>query len=113
MAVFASIYVKRWASLRMVKDGETTDDLFAFLTTESNAGVGVIHSKAMPVILTSPQDIETRPHNPGFYLDAFAACSLSNNDLTHTVIVAGPSAINLAEAFIKPVEALPFSKHTR
>lgn len=42
-----------WTSVRKVKDGETTDDLFAFLTTEPNAEVGAIHPKAMPVILTT------------------------------------------------------------
>ena len=36
-----------------------TTDLFAFLTTEPNAEVGAIHRKAMPVILTDPDDIET------------------------------------------------------
>ena len=36
--------------MRKVKEGETTKDLFAFLT---------IHPKAMPVILTTPEDIET------------------------------------------------------
>jgi putative SOS response-associated peptidase YedK len=44
-------------------DGETTNDLFAFLTTEPNAEVGIIHLKAMPVILTMPkrsEDQDTR-----------------------------------------------------
>ncbi len=39
--------------MRKVKEGETTNDLFAFLTTEPNAEVGAIHPKAMPVILTT------------------------------------------------------------
>ena len=34
-------------------------DLFAFLTTEPNKEVGAIHPKAMPVILTTPEEIET------------------------------------------------------
>lgn len=34
-------------------------DLFAFLTTEPNKEVGAIHLKAMPVILTTPEEIET------------------------------------------------------
>ncbi len=34
-------------------------DLFAFLTTEANGVVGPIHPKAMPVILTSEDEIET------------------------------------------------------
>ncbi|HYZ34801.1 MAG TPA: SOS response-associated peptidase, partial [Crenalkalicoccus sp.] len=39
--------------------GETTNDLFAFLTAEPNAEVGAIHPKAMPVILTTPEELET------------------------------------------------------
>ena len=35
------------------------NDLFALLTTEPNAIVAPIHSKAMPVILTKPEEIET------------------------------------------------------
>ena len=38
--------------MRKVKEGETTNDLFAFLTCDANAEVGAIHPKAMPVILT-------------------------------------------------------------
>jgi putative SOS response-associated peptidase YedK len=45
--------------VRLVKEGETTNDLFAFLTTESNKEVKAIHPKAMPVILTTPEEIET------------------------------------------------------
>jgi putative SOS response-associated peptidase YedK len=33
--------------------------LFGFLVTEPNDVVGAIHSKAMPVILTTPGEIET------------------------------------------------------
>ena len=51
-AFFAGIYVPDWTSTRKVKDGETTDDLFGFLTTSPNADVAPIHPKAMPVILT-------------------------------------------------------------
>jgi len=42
-----------------VKEGETTNDLYAFLTTEPNAEVAAIHPKAMPVILTKPEEVET------------------------------------------------------
>jgi putative SOS response-associated peptidase YedK len=38
---------------------ETTNDLYAFLTAEPNAEVGAIHPKAMPVILTTPEEVET------------------------------------------------------
>jgi putative SOS response-associated peptidase YedK len=42
-----------------VREGETTNDIFAFLTTEPNAEVGAIHPKAMPVILTTSDEVET------------------------------------------------------
>ena len=42
-----------------MKEGETTNDLFGFLTTEPNDVVAPIHAKAMPVILTKPDEIET------------------------------------------------------
>jgi len=45
--------------VRKVKEGETTNDLSAFLTTEPNAEVGAIHPKAMPVVLTTPEEVET------------------------------------------------------
>jgi putative SOS response-associated peptidase YedK len=45
--------------VRKVKEGETTNDLYAFLVTEPNAEVGAIHPKAMPVILTNPDEVET------------------------------------------------------
>jgi putative SOS response-associated peptidase YedK len=41
------------------EEGETTNDLFAFLTTEPNALVGAFHPKAMPVILTTQEEIDT------------------------------------------------------
>jgi putative SOS response-associated peptidase YedK len=41
------------------EEGETTNDLYAFLTTEPNAEVGAVHPKAMPVILTTPEEVET------------------------------------------------------
>lgn len=36
----------------------STNDLFAFLTTEANPIVGAVHAKAMPVVLTKPDEIE-------------------------------------------------------
>ena len=41
-----------------MKEGETTNHIFAFLTTESNKVVGAIHPKAMPVILTTREEID-------------------------------------------------------
>jgi putative SOS response-associated peptidase YedK len=58
LAFFAGLWT-RWTSVRRVKEGETTNDLFAFLTTEPNVEVKAIHPKAMPVILTTPAEVET------------------------------------------------------
>ncbi len=45
--------------MRKVREGETTNDIYAFLTTEPNAEVGAIHPKAMPVILTTAEEVDT------------------------------------------------------
>ena len=58
LACFAGLWTN-WTSVRKVKEGETTNDLFAFLTTDANAEVYDIHPKAMPVILTTPEEVET------------------------------------------------------
>ena len=57
LAFFAGIWT-RWTSVRKVKEGETTNDIFAFLTTEPNKEVEAIHPKAMPVILTTREEID-------------------------------------------------------
>jgi len=57
LAFFAGIWT-RWTSVRKVKEGETTNDIFAFLTTEPNELVGAIHPKAMPTILTTREEID-------------------------------------------------------
>jgi putative SOS response-associated peptidase YedK len=59
LAFFAGIWTPQWKSVRKVKEGETTNVVFAFLTTNPNKEVGAIHPKAMPVILTKPEEIET------------------------------------------------------
>ncbi len=58
LAVFAGLWTPQWTSVRKLKEGETTNDLFAFLTTDANAEVGAVHPKAMPVILTTPEEVE-------------------------------------------------------
>ena len=58
LAVFAGIWTN-WTSVRKVKEGEVTADLYGFLTCDPNAEVGAIHPKAMPVILTEPDEIDT------------------------------------------------------
>lgn len=42
--------------MRKLAEGETTDDLFGFLTTDANTDVAPAHPKAMPVILTEPAE---------------------------------------------------------
>lgn len=44
LAFFAGI----WTSVRKVKEGETTNDLFAFLTTEANAEVALVAPRPCP-----------------------------------------------------------------
>jgi putative SOS response-associated peptidase YedK len=58
LAFFAGIWTPQWKSVRKVREGEVEADLFAFLTTDPNAEVGAIHPKAMPVILTTPEECE-------------------------------------------------------
>jgi len=59
LAFFAGIWVPQWTSVRKIKDGLETHDLYGFLTTEPNAVVAPIHQKAMPVILTTQAEVET------------------------------------------------------
>jgi putative SOS response-associated peptidase YedK len=63
LAFFAGIWTN-WTSVRKVREGETTNDLFAFLTTEPNELVAPIHPKAMPVILTTSEEIEVWMNAP-------------------------------------------------
>ena len=58
LAFFAGIWAP-WKCVRKIKEGEVSCDLFGFLTTEANAEVARHHSKAMPVILTAPDEWET------------------------------------------------------
>ncbi|SHO65795.1 Putative SOS response-associated peptidase YedK [Pseudoxanthobacter soli DSM 19599] len=58
LAFFAGLWTS-WTSTRKKAEGEVTADVFGFLTTEPNAEVGAVHPKAMPVILTRPEEIET------------------------------------------------------
>lgn len=53
---FAGIHVPQWKSVRKVKDGLTTDDLYGFLTTDPNGLVAPIHEKAMPVLLLTEEE---------------------------------------------------------
>jgi putative SOS response-associated peptidase YedK len=44
--------------VRKVKDGLIKADLYGFLTTEPNGVVGPVHEKAMPVLLTTDEEVE-------------------------------------------------------
>jgi putative SOS response-associated peptidase YedK len=55
---FAGMWVKDWTSVRKIKEGLVTTDVFAFLTCEPNAVVAPVHQKAMPVILTTTSEVE-------------------------------------------------------
>lgn len=57
LACFAGIWT-RWTSVRKVREGETTNDVFGFLTINPNAEVGAIHPKAMPVILRTEEEMD-------------------------------------------------------
>ena len=57
-ALPCSVEQTRSASGAKIKEGETTNDLYAFLATEPNAEVGAIHPKAMPTILTTREEID-------------------------------------------------------
>jgi len=63
LTFFAGIWTS-WTSVRKVREGETTNDLFAFLTTEPNAEAGAIHPKAMPVILTKREELDVWMNAP-------------------------------------------------
>lgn len=58
LAFFAGIWTA-WTSVRKKAEGEVTVDAYGFLTTEPNAEVAKVHPKAMPVILTQPDEVET------------------------------------------------------
>jgi putative SOS response-associated peptidase YedK len=60
---FAGLWTN-WTSVRKVREGEITADIFAFLTCEPNAEVGKVHPKAMPVILTTPEEHDVRLRAP-------------------------------------------------
>lgn len=54
---FAGIWTE-WTSTRKKAEGEITTDAYGFLTTDANGVVEPIHPKAMPVILTKPEEMD-------------------------------------------------------
>jgi len=57
LMAFAGIWMS-WTSVRKTKEGQVNADLYGFLTTEPNAVIAPIHPKAMPVILTEPEEMD-------------------------------------------------------
>ena len=58
LTFFAGLWTP-WRGVRRVRDGEHDFELYGFLATPPNAVVQPIHQKAMPVILTTEEEIET------------------------------------------------------
>ncbi|MGV9008462.1 MAG: SOS response-associated peptidase family protein [Brevundimonas sp.] len=58
LAYFAGVHARGWTSVRKIKTGMETIDLFAFLTTDPSEPVKSVHPKAMPVILTTDEERE-------------------------------------------------------
>lgn len=59
LSFFAGLWCK-WRGVRGTQKNpvEGEHELFGFLTTEANADVFAVHEKAMPVILTTPEEID-------------------------------------------------------
>lgn len=58
LTFFAGIWTPRWTSVRRVRTGPETIDLFGFLTCAPSEPVRTVHPKAMPVLLTSHEERE-------------------------------------------------------
>ncbi len=59
LTYFAGVHTLDHGCVRKIKTGWETCDLYGFLTTDANAEVATIHSKAKPVILTTPEEVRT------------------------------------------------------
>lgn len=58
LGFFAGVMAPQWTSIRRIGHQAITTDLFAFLTTDPNADIAGVQ-ESMPVILTTPEEIET------------------------------------------------------
>ncbi len=107
---FAGIWT-RWTSIRKVREGEVTADLFGFLTTEPSAEIAVVHPQAMPAILTTPEECETWLRAPWSEASGLQR-PLSDGSLT--VVLRGEKQdgkiedlVNLAAAASAPHAEMP------
>lgn len=54
---FAGLWTS-WHGTRRKDEGPMDHEVFGFFTTNPNAEVGAVHMKAMPVILTKPEEFD-------------------------------------------------------
>lgn len=80
--------------MRKVKEGEVTTHIFGFLTTDANAVPKPHHAKAMPVILTEPEQFEIWPKAPSSEAKELQR-PLADDAL---VVLASPTAQSAATA---------------
>jgi len=57
LAFFAGVWTP-YSCVRKIKTGWEDCEVYGFLTTEANSEVAAYHSKAMPVILTEPAELD-------------------------------------------------------
>lgn len=109
LAFFAGVWT-RWTSVRKIKEGEVTADLFGFLTTKPNAEVAMVHPQAMPVILTTEEEREVWLRAP--WSEARALQRPLPDGSLH-VVLRGPKQdgemqlVNLAAEASRPHAKLP------
>jgi putative SOS response-associated peptidase YedK len=58
LAYFAGVHTTDHGCVRKIRSGWETCDLYGFLTTDANAELAVVHPKAMPVILATPEEVK-------------------------------------------------------
>ncbi|RUV37525.1 SOS response-associated peptidase [Mesorhizobium sp. M7A.F.Ca.MR.148.00.0.0] len=57
LVFFAGLWTP-WHGVRKVKEGPRDHEVYGFMTTRPNALIAPIHEKAMPVILTTQEEVE-------------------------------------------------------